>query len=64
MSNLKKFFKPQYRVVRDDWAGFECQIKRWWWPFWSQMDSTNTHSSLEDAKAYINEHKNKVLYSE
>lgn len=64
MSSLKNFFKPQYRIVRDDWAGYECQIKRWWWPFWSQMDFTNTHLTLGEALAYIDKHKNKVVHSE
>jgi hypothetical protein len=43
----------KYRVVRDLYLGYECQIWRLWWPFWCQMGFTNTHRSLEEAKEYI-----------
>lgn len=45
--------KTKYRVVADCYNGFECQKKRWWFPFWTQMNLTNSHSSMEAAKAYI-----------
>lgn len=44
----------EYRIVRDNWLGFEVQSRRWWWPFWSQ-GVTNTHSSIEEAERYANE---------
>jgi hypothetical protein len=43
----------KYRIVRDNYAGYECQIWRIWWPFWVQMGSTNTHGTLERAEEYI-----------
>jgi hypothetical protein len=45
--------KTKYRIVGDRYLGYECQIWRWYWPFWVQMGFTNTHSSIEDAKRYI-----------
>lgn len=50
----------RYRIVRDNYAGYECQIWRLWWPFWMQMGYTNTHSKIEYARLYIKEHKSKI----
>lgn len=41
----------EYRIVRDRYAGFEVQSRRWWWPFWVQ-GRTNTHSSVENAEEH------------
>jgi hypothetical protein len=50
-------FNKQYRIVEDAFAGYECQCKRWWFPFWIQMHDrgrfTNTFHSLDKAKAFI-----------
>lgn len=46
----------KYRVVQDCWLGYEAQVWRVWWPFWVQMwegGITNTHSSVEEAKEFI-----------
>ena len=48
MIKLKK-----YRIVKDTYAGYECQIWRLWWPFWCQMNFTNTHRTIEQAKDFI-----------
>ncbi|MCU7531580.1 hypothetical protein LRM64_20430 [Prescottella equi] len=42
----------EYRIVRDAWAGYEVQVRRWWLPFWVQKGFTNTFSSIEDARDY------------
>lgn len=47
------WLQPRYRIVRDNYLGFEAQKWVWWWPFWSQMGFTNTHASVEDARRYI-----------
>lgn len=52
-------FKTQYRVVTDNYAGYEVQYKPWWWPFWRQVDGpgkykVNTFISLEAARDYAN----------
>lgn len=47
----------KYRVVTDRYSGFECQIWKLWWPFWTQIDFVNTHCSKEAAIEYIEKHK-------
>lgn len=49
-------FETRYRVVRDQYSGFEAQCRVWWWPFWTQMGwGGNTHSTLEKAQNYCME---------
>lgn len=43
----------KYRIVKDNWSGFEVQVWRLWFPFWVQARGTNTHPSIEQARAYI-----------
>ncbi len=43
----------RYRIVKDRYNGFECQIWRIWFPFWLEMGWVNTHSTLEEAIDYI-----------
>jgi hypothetical protein len=57
-----KFTK--YRIVRDNYAGYEVQKWRFWFPFWVECDYMNTHLSLERAKRYIEIHKGEVVYKE
>lgn len=40
------------RIVRDNYAGYEVQVWRWWFPFWVQAEFTNTHRSVEDAERF------------
>lgn len=44
-----------YRVVTDRFLGYEVQQKKrfLFWTWWEQVNFTNTHSTLEDAKEYI-----------
>lgn len=42
----------RYRIVRDSYAGYEVQVRRWWWPFWTQAGYTNTHATIERAEQY------------
>jgi hypothetical protein len=44
--------KTEYRIVTDEYAGYEAQVWRWYWPFWSQM-GINTHKTIEKARDYI-----------
>lgn len=53
----------KYRVVRDNYCGYEVQTWRAWFPFWIQ-GKVNTHSSLEQAKKYINKLKAPVVHEE
>lgn len=51
-------FRTRYRVVRDNYCGYEVQSWRWWFPIWLQCngltgDPTNTHYTLESAICFI-----------
>lgn len=48
-------FQNEYRVVNDGYAGFEVQIRRWWFPIWLQV-GINTHSSFEKAERFARDH--------
>lgn len=52
-----KTFKRRYRIVEDNYLGYEVQSRIWWFPFWLQCGSrigiANTHPSIEKAKAFI-----------
>ena len=43
----------KFRIVTDNYSGYEAQIWRWYWPFWVQIGGINTWRSIEDAKAFI-----------
>lgn len=53
----------RYRIVKDDYSGYECQIWKIWFPFWCQMNFCNTHHTLEEAIAFIENHGKVVLSS-
>jgi len=45
-----KMFKTRYRVVRDNYLGYEAQFRWWWCPFWFQRFGANTYVTLEEAQ--------------
>ena len=48
--------KNKYRVIKDEYCGFEVQILRWYFPFWIQMRNfgrINTFPSIESAIEWI-----------
>ncbi len=49
--------KNKYRIVNDDFAGYEVQIRYWWLPFfWFQKwhnGTINTWANIIDAKKWI-----------
>lgn len=51
--------KNRYRIVPDTFAGFEVQIKRWWFPVWLEV-GTNTFQTVEIATAWIRSHQRAV----
>ncbi len=51
----------RYRIVTDNYCGYEAQLWRWWWPFWVQLGGTNTHISVERAEAYISRRIRRVV---
>lgn len=56
---FKKIFTTKYRIVTDNYNGYEVQRKRWFSLYWKQIpDRTkgliiNTFCSFEEAKAFI-----------
>lgn len=57
---FKGLFKNRYRVVTDNYLGYEAQVKFWWFPVvWFQLDSScvtlgmNTCASIEAAERII-----------
>lgn len=55
----------KYRIVRDNYAGYEVQVWRWWFPFYIQCGDVdgicNTHMSLESAKEFIKKRRSKKV---
>lgn len=53
--------KTRYRIVTDDFAGFEVQIKRWWLPIWFQCHHRgmfiNTFGTQDKALEFIKARK-------
>lgn len=43
----------RYRIVADNYSGYEVQVWRLWFPFWIQHGFVNTYSSIEKAENYI-----------
>ena len=58
---IKNLFKNKYRIVTDNYAGYEVQIKRWWFPFYVQLDMCNTFSTIEKAEKYARLHSQLVV---
>lgn len=65
-----QMFKTKWRVVIDEYNGYEVQFRYWWMPFYMQY-GINTHQSVEMAiatiaryKEEIARHKQKVVYQE
>jgi hypothetical protein len=54
--------KNRYRIVTDNYAGYEAQIRYCWFPFiWFQLSGSymncNTNISVEQAESLIEYHK-------
>ena len=54
--------KTKYRIVTDAYAGYEAQVKHWYFPFWLQINGVNTNISIEQVKALIANNRNKVVW--
>ena len=62
---VRKEMKKKYRIVTDKYAGYEVQVKTWYWPFWVEL-GINTFTSIEHARAFIRKmrFKSEVVWSE
>ena len=48
----------KFRIVTDDYAGYEVQSWRWWFPFWVQCwdyGPINTWPSIHEAETFARE---------
>lgn len=63
MEALKKIFKNRYRIVTDEYLGYEVQTKKWWFIGWYQCwnngNMTNTFRRVEDAEDFVENRKTK-----
>ena len=55
-------FKGRYRIVTDEYKGYEVQFKPWYSPFYRQIGdaagrSSNTSCTIDDAEGLIKAHK-------
>ena len=50
-------FRTRYRIVTDNYNGFEAQFRRWWMPFYCQCFFSNTSASMEKAMAIVKRHQ-------
>lgn len=53
-----KLFKRRYRIIKDNYLGYEVQSRMWFLPIWIECSSemgimTNTYRSIEEAKEFI-----------
>lgn len=53
--------RNEYRVVGDNFAGYEAQFRPWWSPWWFQCFGINTRSSPEGAEAVAIAHASPVV---
>ena len=61
---LSKKTSKRYRIVKDNYCGYEVQVWRIWFPIWIESNYINTHSSLEKAKKHIENLRNYKEYIE
>lgn len=52
--------RPEYRIVFDNYLGYEVQYRTWWWPFW-RMPICNTHASIESAERFAEAHAERTV---
>jgi hypothetical protein len=44
---MLKWFKPEYRIIRNRFGSYEAQSRRGWWPFWTYVLGTRNWSVAE-----------------
>jgi hypothetical protein len=54
--------KNKYRIVTDKYAGYEVQVKKWFWPFWVETFPIDSFHSVERAEKHIENIKNKTPF--
>lgn len=57
------YFRTHWRIVRDNYMGYEVQYRRWWSPFWKQHNGCNTLATLNAAHNYVRRYANPVVWT-
>lgn len=57
--------KNKYRIVEDDFSGYEAQVKYWYFPFkWFEIHTNdmkvNTSKTKKEAQKIIDKHKKNI----
>ena len=60
MGVVGRQMKNHYRIVVDNFRGYEVQIWRWWWPFWEEFGH-NTFCTVEEAEAWAKSRKQPIV---
>jgi hypothetical protein len=50
-------FRTRYRIVKDNYSGYEAQFRWWWWPFYCQVNCINTSCTVQEAEDIIRSHR-------
>lgn len=57
--NIEKILNMQneYRVMPDEYAGYEAQVKHWWFPFaWFMVFGCHTKGTVQECEERIKRH--------
>lgn len=54
-------FRTRYRIVTDNYSGYEAQFRRWWMPFYVQCFFCNTSTNVDRARELIKRHAQSVI---
>ena len=50
-------FKNKYRIVTDGYNGYEVQFRRWFLPFYVELNYGNSHTNIGSTKRMIETHR-------
>lgn len=48
----------KYRIVIDNYLGYQVEVWKVWFPIWLQLDGVNTFSSVTDATNFAEQYVN------
>lgn len=54
--------RAEYRVVFGRYDGYVPQVRRWWWPVWTDLiEHVDAYALAFDAEAHARRHANPVV---
>jgi len=60
-ASSKSFFRTRYRIIRDKEGWYIAKFRPWWCPIWISCYIVNLNSSLDEAEALADRHRNPVV---